>query len=102
MAKQFAALADLFESRVRATALTGTTEVTLVYRCVDERGREQPPFRVSLVPLTTVRGLDPGTGKTFATAMHLDSILQNINSSVRHAPEGFVMLKGAPQTPVRI
>jgi hypothetical protein len=97
----FAAFADEFETRVRKTKLTGTTEVTLVYRCVDEQGCELPPVRLSLVPQTTVRGFG-GAGQAFAAASHLDSILGNINSLVRHAPKGLTMLKGAPQVPLRI
>ncbi len=83
------------------TKLTGTTEVTLIYRCVDEQGGELPPVRDSLVPRTTVRRFG-GAGQAFAAASHLDSIVGNINSSVRHAPEGLTRLRGAPQVPLRI
>jgi hypothetical protein len=98
---QFAALADKFEARVRDANMSGTTEVTLVYRCVDEEGRDLPPIRTSIVPETKVSGFGV-TGPAFAAAIHRDTILGNINSLVRHAPTGLIMLRDAPQIPLRI
>jgi hypothetical protein len=100
-ASPFAALAAEFEARVRTANISGTTEVTLVYRCVDAEGREVPPVRVSIVPLTKMTGSGPA-GPRFAAAVHRDTILGNINSLVRHAPAGLVMLHDGPQIPLRI
>jgi hypothetical protein len=98
---EFASVADEFEARVRAANISGTTEVTLVYRCVNEQGQELPPVRTSLVPTTKVEGLGPD-GPAFAAAIHRDTILGNIDSLVRHAPKGLVRLRDAPQIPLRI
>ncbi|HEY7426217.1 MAG TPA: hypothetical protein VH682_18445 [Gemmataceae bacterium] len=98
---QFAARADEFEARVRDANISGTTEVTLVYRCVDEQGRDLPPVRISIVPQTKVGGFG-ATGPAFAATIHRDTILGNINSLVRHAPTGLTLLRDAPQIPLRI
>jgi hypothetical protein len=98
---KFAALADEFETRVRGAHLSATTEVTLVYQCVDEEGRDLPPLRVPIVPQTAVSGFG-ANGPTFAASVHLEAILGNINSLVRHAPTGLVNLKDAPQVPLQI
>jgi hypothetical protein len=97
----FASVADEFEARVCATPLSGTTEVTLIYRCVDEEGHDLPPVRTSIVPQTKVGGTG-ATGPAFAVAVHRDTILGNIDSLVRHAPDGLIRLRDAPQIPVRI
>jgi hypothetical protein len=94
-------LADEREARVRAVPITGTTEVTLVYQCVDQEGKELPPVRTSLVPQTTLSGFGT-SGPAFAAAIHRDTILGNIDSLVRHAPVGLIMLRDAPRNPVRI
>lgn len=97
----FAALADEFKARVRDANISATTEVTLVYRCVDEAGRELPPVRTSIVPQTKVGGFGP-TESEFAADIHRDTILGNIDSLVRHAPTGLIMLRDAPKIPLRI
>ena len=93
---QFATVADEFEARLRTTNLSGTTEVTLVYRCVDEEGRDLPPVRASLVPQTKVGGFGVA-GPAFATDSHRDTILGNIESLVRHAPNGLIRLRDVPR-----
>jgi hypothetical protein len=98
---KFASLADAFDARVRAANISGTTEVTLVYRCVDEEGRDLPPVRTSIVPQTQVAGFG-AAGTAFATTIHRDTILGNIDSLVRHAPSGLSMLRDAPQISLRI
>ena len=98
---EFVSLADTFKARVRAANISGTTEVTLVYRCVDKEGRELPPVRTSIEPQTHVAGFG-AAGPTFAATSHRDTILGNINSLVRHAPSGLIMLRDAPQIPLRI
>ncbi|HYT87944.1 MAG TPA: hypothetical protein VEL76_04435 [Gemmataceae bacterium] len=98
---QFAALADTFDARVRAANISGTTEVTLVYRCVDKEGRDLPPVRTSIVPQTQVAGFGTA-GPAFAASIHRDTILGNIDSLVRHAPSGVIMLRDAPRIPLRI
>jgi hypothetical protein len=70
---------------------------------VDEAGREMPLKRLSVTPTTKVSL--PGEeelGREFAAVMHLDGILANINSLVRHAPTGFVLFRDRPQTPVQV
>jgi hypothetical protein len=99
----FATLADQFIARVRAANVGPATEVWLTYHCVDQAGTPLPPFRVSMEPTTTVRF--PGNqelARRFAAAAHLDAIVGNINSLVRHAPVGLVMLRGGPGLPVFI
>jgi hypothetical protein len=77
------------------------TEVALVYRCVDKEGRDLPPVRTSIVPQTQVAGFG-AAGPAFAATIQRDTILGHIDSLVRHAPSGLIMLRGAPQIPLRI
>jgi hypothetical protein len=98
---QFASLADTFEARVRAANVSGTTEVALIYRCVDKGGRDLPPVRTSIIPKTKVAGFG-AAGPAFAANLHRDTILRNIDSLVRHAPSGLIRLRDAPQIPLRI
>jgi hypothetical protein len=99
----FGELADRFIERLRSTKLTGGTEVTILYQCVDQRGNAFPPIRTSITPRTTVRFPgDPAEARVFAAAMHLDSLIGNINSLVRHAPTGYVSFPEHPGVAVQI
>jgi len=104
MNEPFGHLADEFIERIRASKITATTEVFLVYQCVDQAGNPLPPFRDPITPKTTVRFPgDPEGAKALATTMHIQTIIDNINSLVRSAdPDELVMLRGAPQIPMRI
>lgn len=96
MNTNFAALADEFENRVRAAEIGPATEVTLVTYTVDRNGDPVTPIRSSLAATTTVKMNDQSMAMAFAGAMHADTILQNINSLVRHAPTEFVRIADAP------
>ncbi len=93
----FGELADRFIERLRSTKLTGATEVAFLYQCFDQQGNAFPPIRTSIIPRTTVRfsGDQPGA-TVFAAAMHLDSLIGNINSLVRNAPTGYVSFPECP------
>jgi hypothetical protein len=101
--RTFGELADRFIGQLRTTNLTGGTEVAIVYNCVDERGNAFPPIRTSITPRTTVRF--PGyqaDARVFAAAIHLDSLIGNINSLVRNAPTGYVSFPEHPTVAVQI
>jgi hypothetical protein len=101
MDERFASLADEFIARVQASSIGPATEVVLVYHCVDQDGNPVPPIRMSLEPTTVVRFPgNPDFARQFATGIHLDTIVGNINSLVRHAPVGPVMLRDGPVFPV--
>ncbi len=102
MDDHFAKLADEFIIRVKASSLSPTAEVTLIYKCVDQQGKELAPIRTSLTPTTTVRGFQQEAGQAFARSVHIDTIIGNINSLVRNPPKGLVMLRDAPQIPLRV
>jgi hypothetical protein len=101
--RTFGEFADRFIERLRRTKLTGGTEVTILYHCVDEQGNPFPPIRTSITPRTTVRF--PGhqaEARVFAAAMHLDSLIGNINSLVRNAPTGSFSFPEHPGVAVQI
>jgi hypothetical protein len=99
----FGEFADRFVERLRSTKLTGATEVTIVYQCVDQQGNALPPIRTSITPRTTVQFPGDRTGaRVFAAAMHMDSLTGNINSLVRNAPTGYVSFPEYPGTAVQI
>jgi hypothetical protein len=99
----FGELADKFIERVRRTKLTGATEVTILYQCVDQQGNAIPPIRTSITPRTTVRFPgDQGEARVFAAAMHLDSLIGNIDSLVRNAPTGYVSFPEHPGVALQI
>jgi hypothetical protein len=101
--RRFGELPDRFIERLRSTKLTGETEVTVLYHCVDEQGNAFPPIRTSITPRTTVRF--PGhqaEARVFAAAIHLDSVIGNINSLVRNAPTGCVSFPENPGVAVQI
>src|SRR5262245_23122681 len=103
MDRWFAALADEFIARVRAANVGSATEVVLIFHCVDQGGQPVPPVRTSLEPTTKVSfpGNRQAAGQ-FAASMHVGTIIDNVNSIVRHAPLGLTMLRDGPQVPVII
>jgi hypothetical protein len=101
--RTFGELADRLIERVRSTKLTGASEVTILYQCVDQQGNAFPPIRTSITPRTTVRFPgDQGEARVFAAVMHLDSLIGNIDSLVRNAPTGYVSFPEHPGVALRI
>jgi hypothetical protein len=100
--ERFAARADEFEKRVRAAELTPTTEVNLVYYCVDEQGVELPPFRASVVGRTAFGAPEEEAGRSLAAAIQLQSIIKKIDAKVRRAPDGSIRMPGASLSAGRI
>jgi len=101
MDERFAALADEFVTRVRAANIGPSTEVVLLYELSDVGGNPVPAVRVLLEPTTTVSWPgNPEAARRFAIAVHLDSIIGNINSLVRNASTDPIMLRGGPSIPV--
>ena len=101
--QSFGEYADRFIEQLSTTELTGSTEVSILYRCVDRQGREVPPIRESVTPTTRVRFPgDKEWRREFAARAHLDSIIGNINSLVRNAPTGFVSFPKYTNGPVQI
>jgi hypothetical protein len=100
----FAPLAEEFIAEVQSHTLTSTTEVNVVYHCVDEFGRMLTPFRMSMVAMTKVTAPgDPEFAREFALVMHRDSIIQNINSLVRPAlPDRFCVPREYATTIMRL
>lgn len=99
----FGELADKFVGRLRSTKLTGATEVTIVYQCVDQQGNAVPPIRTSITPRTTVQFPgDRTAARVFAAAVHMDSLIGNINSLVRNAPTGYVSFPEYPGIAIQI
>ncbi|HUY33367.1 MAG TPA: hypothetical protein VMV69_11520 [Pirellulales bacterium] len=99
----FSHRADEFIARIESVPLTASTEVVLVYHCLDERGVQVPPIREPLAPLVSVRM--PGVreaGKRFAATVYRETIIDNINSLVRGAPNGMNKIPNAPQVLLRI
>ncbi len=99
----FGELADKFIERLRSTELSGTTEVSIRCHCFDQQGNALPPIRTSITPRTTVRlPGDQAGARMFAAAMHLDSLIGNINSLVRNAPTEYVSFPEYPGVAVQI
>ena len=101
--QSFGEYADRFIEQLSTAELTGSTEVSILYRCVDRQGREVPPMRESVTPTTMVRF--PGEqerSREFAARTHLVTIIGNINSLVRNAPTGFVSFPKYTDGPVQI
>jgi hypothetical protein len=97
---EFGRLADEFEARVRTANLTGTTEVTLIYQCVDQEGNEVSVPQ-SIVATTQLKGFGEAA-EPVAAKLHRDAILANINSLVRHAPQDWITLRDGEKNPLRI
>jgi hypothetical protein len=99
----FGELADRFIEQLRSVKLAGTTEVTIIYQCVDQQGNALPPIRTSITPRTTVRFPGDSVGaRVFAAAMHMDTLVGNINSLVRNAPTGYVSFPEHPGIAIQI
>jgi hypothetical protein len=99
----FGELANRFIERLESTRIAGETEVTIVYLCVDQQGKVLAPIRTSITPRTTVRFPgDQAEARVFAAAVHMDSLIGNINSLVRNAPTGYVSFPEYPGTAVQI
>jgi hypothetical protein len=101
--QKFGELADQFIERLRSAKLVGGTEVTILYHCMDQQGNAFPPIRTSITPRTTVRF--PGRqadARVFAAALHLDSLIGNINSLVWNAPTGYVSFPEYPGVAIQI
>ena len=83
--------------RIRCVRPAGAKEVAILYKCVDQQGNALPPIRTSITPRTTVRLPGDQIGaRVFAAAIHLDSLIGNINSLVRNAPTGYVSFPEYP------
>jgi uncharacterized protein (DUF433 family) len=103
MTQRFAQRADEFIARIRAAPLDSATEFVLTYYCTDQAGNPLPPIHVSLTPTTQVNW--PGNleaARRFAAALLRDGIVGNINSLVRAAPEGPILLRERPEEAVTI
>jgi hypothetical protein len=100
----FSQLADEFIAKVGAANITPTTEVNLVYYCMDQGGNPIPPFRMSITPATTVKGAgNQALANSFALMFHVDAIIGNINSLVRPATvERFFVPRDYPHIPMRL
>lgn len=99
----FGQLADQFIAQLRAAAITGATEVSILYHCDDEQGNAVPPIRESITPRTSVRFPgDPAGAQQFADGAHLDTLIGIVNSLVRNAPTGFVSFPAHPGVAVQI
>jgi predicted nucleic acid-binding protein len=106
--RPFHILADDFIAQVRAAEIGPSTEVWLIYHCVDGNGREVAPFRKTLLPFVKVDG--PGAvgpmrrewADKFAASVFVGTICDNIDREVRHAPEGSIGISGGPAEPVAV
>jgi hypothetical protein len=96
----FAGIADQFDLKIQESNVTSTTEIVLTTICVDQQGNEIKTS-CSIVPLTTIGGFG-AIGKEIAHKSHVGDILGNINSLVRNAPTDWVMMRDAPQIPLKI
>jgi len=99
----FGQYADQFIERLRNIEITGATEVSIVYRYMDQHGNALDSSPTSITPRTSVR--IPGDvegARRFASAAHLDSLIGNINSLVRNAPTGILSFPEYPGVAVQI
>lgn len=99
----FGQLADQFIAQLRAATITGATEVSILYHCVDRQGNARPPIRESITPQTSVRfpGNQAGA-QAFAAGVYLDTLIANVDSLVRNASTGFVSFQTFPGVAVQI
>jgi hypothetical protein len=106
MSKDFGRKADEFIARIQSLDLDRTTEVNLVYYGMTESGAGVSFIRslMSITPRTTVRWPGhKGQAEAMAKSVHRQDIIGNINSLVRHTPEGFVLIHDAPEhVPLKI
>ena len=99
----FSEQADKFSEVVNAAELTSTSEVILVYHCRDVHGSILDPIRVPLTPTITISGMQATAAlREVALEMLRGTIIQNIDSLVRHAPTGTTMINGGPRVPMTI
>ncbi len=84
----YAENADEFINRLRATTLSGSSEVNVFKIFVDEQGNEYRGEAISLVPLITAQFEDRSVAHQFVAERFLETIIGNVNSIVRHAPSG--------------
>jgi Domain of unknown function (DUF4365) len=103
-AVDFQKKADEFIAAVKAAKITWSTDVDVVYYCIDERGDPIPPFRMSLVPNTRVSWPgNPQGAKCMVEKMHIDTVIGNINSLIRPGtPERFSVPEDAPRIPMTL
>lgn len=103
MRERFAQLADAFIEEVRQTPFRPDTEVFLIYHCLTQ-ARDEVSFRILLAPIARIT--IPGAGELAASweeTLHRQVIINDINSLVRAAPEGFVCFRGGPAgMPLRV
>jgi hypothetical protein len=96
--------ADEFIAAVKAAKITGSTDVDVVYYCIDDRGNPIPPFRMSLVPNTRVTWPgNPEGAKSMVEKMHIETIIGNINSLIRPGTsQSFSVPRDAPRIPMTL
>src|ERR1700687_2447129 len=99
MSEKFTALADEFDQRIDTYVFTQTTNVRLIYVCVDQGGNEVR-HEVDSLATATVGGYGDA-GPAAAMKMYKDLLHQNINSLVRGASDGWVRLRDVPQFPLQ-
>lgn len=103
MTQRFAQRADEFIARIRAAPLDSATEFVLTYHCTDQAGNPIPPIRVSLTPTAQVTWPgNPEFARRFVAGLLQDAVIGNINSLVRAAPEGPILLRDAAKEAVTI
>jgi hypothetical protein len=101
MSERYEDRADEFVKRVKATEIGLSTEVWLIYHCVDLYGNELAPIRTALEPSTKVDWPgNSGAAAQFAAYLHVGTICDNIDTIVRHLPECPVRLHEGPPHPV--
>jgi hypothetical protein len=99
----FAQFADQFIEQLRRDEITGASEVSIVYRYVDQHGNALDSSPTSITPQTSVRFPGDVEGaRRFASAAHLDALIGNINSLVRNAPTGILSFPEYPGVAVQI
>lgn len=103
MSKRFDERADEFIVRVRAAEIGPSTEVWLIYYCIDQNGNELPPIRSELEPSMKVEWPDDAAAAAqFAESLHVGIICDNINSLVRGLGDGLTRLHDGPPNPVYV
>lgn len=99
----FAQFADQFTEQLRRAKITGATEVSIIYRYVDQHGNALESTPTSITPQTSVRFPgDVKRARRFASAAHLDSLIDNVNSLVRNAPTCLLSVLEYPGLSVQI
>jgi hypothetical protein len=98
----FATFADKFIEELRRAQITGATQVSVIYHCVDQQGRtvDQP---ISITPRMSARFPgEPEAAKWFSSPAYLAFLIGNINSMVRYAPIDLLSFPEHPGVVVRI